>query len=174
MTQVVVAIGSNVVPHAHVRKALDLLEATFDRLQRSPIYRCGPVGVDGGDFLNLVAVFDTDRALEPMRALLRDIEATCGRDRRRPATAGCMDIDLLLFGDAVRDAAPRLPRADILEHAFVLRPLADLLPDARHPVCGRTYAEIWAQFRRPSPVLEAVSLDANSHSYTAARPKAGQ
>lgn len=159
MTQVVVAIGSNVLPHSRVRKGLDLLKATFEGLRYSPIYRCAPVGVGGGCFLNLVALFDTDRTLETVHALLRDIEAACGRDRSRPASAGCMDIDLLLFGDVVRNDAPRLPRANILEHTFVLRPLAELLPDARHPVCGRTYRELWADSKLSGPTLEAVALD---------------
>jgi 2-amino-4-hydroxy-6-hydroxymethyldihydropteridine diphosphokinase len=40
----------------------------------------------------------------------------------------------------------RVPRADILQYAFVLAPIAELAPDLRHPVDGRTMRELWSAF----------------------------
>jgi 2-amino-4-hydroxy-6-hydroxymethyldihydropteridine diphosphokinase len=160
MTEVVVGIGSNVSPHAHVRLALDLLDTTFGPLRLSPIYRCPPVGFEGDDFLNLVAAFDTASDLAGVHTQLRDIEAACGRDRSAAQGSRTMDIDLLLFGDTVHDMPPVvLPRRDILEYPFVLRPLAELMPAARHPVLDETYADLWAGFAPRDLPLEVVALD---------------
>ncbi|MES1929828.1 2-amino-4-hydroxy-6-hydroxymethyldihydropteridine pyrophosphokinase [Salinisphaera dokdonensis CL-ES53] len=163
MSEVFVGIGSNVSPHAHVRLALDLLERTFGALRLSPIYRCPPVGFEGADFLNLVAAFDTVSDLDTVHIQLRDIEAACGRDRTVRRTSRTMDIDLLLFGDRIQDDETLcLPRADILEYPFVLRPLAELAPEARHPTVERTYQELWAAFEPRDLPLEAVALDADA------------
>jgi 2-amino-4-hydroxy-6-hydroxymethyldihydropteridine diphosphokinase len=56
-------------------------------------------------------------------------------------------VDIVLYDDLVRQGEGHLeiPRKE-LRHAFVLRPLADIAPDARHPVDGRTMAELWAAF----------------------------
>ncbi|WP_348767406.1 2-amino-4-hydroxy-6-hydroxymethyldihydropteridine diphosphokinase [uncultured Salinisphaera sp.] len=158
MTPAVVGIGSNVSPHAHVALALDILEQSFGPLSTSSVYRCPPVGMAGADFLNLVARFETAAPLAELCAQLRDIEAACGRDRAAAQTPPCIDIDLLLFGNTVRERDPELPRADILAHAFVLCPLAELLPAARHPVCGRRYDALWAQMAARSIRLEPIAL----------------
>jgi len=51
-----------------------------------------------------------------------------------------------------------LPRKDILEYAFVLKPLAAMIPDAVHPVVGRSYADLWAAFDATEQPLTPVSL----------------
>ena len=68
-----------------------------------------------------------------------------------------LDLDIILFGDQVGEVAGlRLPRADILRYAFVLKPLADLAPDATHPELGRTYRELWESLQ-PGPGLTEVA-----------------
>ena len=158
MTRAVVGIGSNRSPHAHIALALDVLEQSFGALDISSIYRCPPVGVQGADFLNLVAAFDTAASLEQLCIELRDIEAACGRDRSQAELPPCIDIDLLLFGDTVHEHVPVLPRPDIVEQPFVLGPLAELMPEARHPVCGMRYADLWAKMAAQAHRLEPVNL----------------
>ena len=51
-----------------------------------------------------------------------------------------------------------MPRGEILENAFVLRPLAELAPRAQHPVDGRSFAELWAAFDQRSQVLARVDF----------------
>ena len=66
----------------------------------------------------------------------------------------------LVYGDLVDEARPvRVPRADILDYAFVSRPLSELAPDERHPVNGRTYAGIWQAFDASEQPLERVEID---------------
>lgn len=146
MTKVYVAIGSNVEAERHVSMAVQALRGRFGVLQLSPVYRNHAVGFDGDDFLNAVTGFDTALDVPTLKAVLDEIEVACGRQRGAARFAPrTLDLDLLLYGDRV-DAAERLPRAEILRYDFVLKPLADLVPDLRHPVAGRSYRELWEHF----------------------------
>ena len=164
MSRAFVGIGSNIQPHAHVPLALELLERSFTVTDVSPIYSCPAVGFDGADFVNLVVAFETDRDVIELQSELRDIEAACGRDRTEKRASRTMDIDLLLFDDAVIDEPGlTLPRADMLEYAFVLRPLAEIAPDARHPVSGIRYARLWADFDDRVQPLTRIELAPRPH-----------
>lgn len=146
MTEVFVGIGSNVEPERHVRQAVQLMRARFGALRLSPVYRNKAVGFEGDDFLNLVAAFDTALDVRELNTALDEIERACGRERGAARfSPRTLDLDLLLYGERV-DAASKLPRKEILEYAFVLKPLADLVPRHRHPVSGRSYADHWAKF----------------------------
>ena len=71
-----------------------------------------------------------------------------------------MDIDLLLYNDLVMDERPvRVPRRDILEYSFVLRPLAELAPELVHPVTGNTILSHWQNFDAASHPLEDIGVD---------------
>ena len=158
MPEVFVGIGSNVRPEAHVQLALNELESRFAPIIVSPIYRNPAVGFDGADFLNLVVGFITVMKVPALMEVLHELERRCGRQRSEerwgPRT---LDLDLLIYGEDVRDAPP-IPRADVLKRAFVLRPLADIAPENRHPVNGKTFAELWACFPGESGSLSEVRL----------------
>ena len=156
---VYVGVGSNIAPREHIPDALRRMADQFAPLTVSPVYTCPAVGFDGAAFLNLVVGFDT--VVEPLALVdtLRDIEARCGRRRQARSGSRTMDLDLLLYGDRVMDAPGlRLPRGDILRYAFVLKPLADIAGNRRHPVNGRTYSELWAAFDAADQPLQAVDL----------------
>lgn len=159
-TEVYVAAGSNVDPERHLMDGLRALAETFGVLRLSPVYRNAPVGFDGDDFLNMVVGFHTDSAIGAVAAELERIEAQAGRVRGEekfgPRT---LDLDLLLFGDAVTESdGVQVPRDEIVRYAFVLRPLADIAGDRVHPVEARTFAELWSGFDQASHRLEAVDL----------------
>ncbi len=157
MTRAWISIGSNIEPEANLRAALALLEERFGPLVASPVYRTPAEGFQGADFLNLVVGIDTDEPPEMVRAALRAIEDAQGRVRgAEKFSSRTLDLDLLTWGDRV---APELgiPRDEILEYAFVLRPLADVAPNERHPVVGRTYAELWEAFQ-PKGWMERATI----------------
>ncbi|MCE8004349.1 2-amino-4-hydroxy-6-hydroxymethyldihydropteridine diphosphokinase [Billgrantia ethanolica] len=149
MAKVSVSIGSNIERERHITACLEALAATFDNLVLSRVYESEPVGfIDGRNFYNLVAVFDSDWSVGELQAWCKRIEREHGR---RPGTPKfsprTLDIDLLTVGDLTGEHdGITLPRDEILHHAFVLLPLAELLPDTPHPETARTYAELWAEF----------------------------
>ncbi|GIX22198.1 MAG: hypothetical protein KatS3mg121_0981 [Gammaproteobacteria bacterium] len=153
---VYVAVGSNVEPERHVRGALADLAREFGALRRSTVYRNPAVGFAGDDFLNLVVAFDSALPEEAILRRLDGIERAHGRVRGTARFAPrSLDLDLLLCGDGAQRADLGLPRADILEHDFVLGPLAELAPDWVHPAAGRPLAALWAE-RADSAALQPV------------------
>lgn len=157
MVRAFVSVGSNLSPQAHVRSGVKAMEQAFGPLSLSTVYRSQAVGFSGPDFLNLVAAFDTDWSPEAITQALRRIEDEHGRHRDGPRFASRhLDLDLLLWGDRVQEGPIALPRPEITQHAFVLRPLAELAPDQAHPVSGIPFKELWAAFDDPQQVLEPV------------------
>jgi 2-amino-4-hydroxy-6-hydroxymethyldihydropteridine diphosphokinase len=145
---VYVSAGSNIDPEQHLRDACGRLADRLGPLSLSSVYRTEAVGFEGDDFLNLVLLFSTDLDIHIVQAILGETELQGGRARSAASfVPRTLDLDLLLYGSVVcDDPAARVPRADILKYAFVLAPLAELAPDLRHPVDGRTMHELWSAF----------------------------
>ena len=90
-------------------------------------------------------------------ALLHRIEASRERERTVHWGPRTLDLDLLLYDDAViHEDGLTLPRDDITRYAFVLRPLAEIAGDARHPVSGERFADMWAAFDADSQRMRRV------------------
>ncbi len=106
----------------------------------SSLYETSPVGVEGGPFLNAVAVIETE--LEPgvlLKALL-SMETSMGRIRKPgQGVSRFIDLDLLLYGNtAVEGKNLILPHPRMLRRRFVMEPLAELVPDLKVPPNGIT------------------------------------
>jgi 2-amino-4-hydroxy-6-hydroxymethyldihydropteridine diphosphokinase len=157
------SLGSNIDAERWLGLAVAELRARFGALAVSPVYRSAAVGFDGPDFLNLAIGLDSDLGPEELNDWLHALEDRHGRVRGGERFASrTLDVDIVLYDDLVLSGEGHLqiPRGE-LRHAFVLKPMADIAPDVRHPVNGKTIAELWAAFpaaSEPLAVDEACSL----------------
>ena len=161
MARAFVSIGSNIDRERNVRDAARRLAAEFDDVEFSPTYETDAVGFEGDPFYNLVAGLTTQLMPDELHDRLHEIEAEMGRDQNWPSFAPRgIDLDLLLYDDLVlKSAAVTIPRSDIEEYAFVLKPLADLVPDLEHPSRRLRLAEMVARRREECDALERVVLE---------------
>jgi 2-amino-4-hydroxy-6-hydroxymethyldihydropteridine diphosphokinase len=179
MSQVYVAIGSNVNAEENVAKAARELQRVFPDARFSSWYRNRAVGFEGDDFINGVAGFTTEWPLRAVLERLHTIEALCGRPRNAPRWAPrAMDIDVLLYDDLVcSEPTMTLPRPDLLKRPYMLGPLAELAPQVMHPTASRTIGELWQQFDRESHTmtrLDCGALTSLPHSGRHQQPEPGQ
>jgi len=148
MARVYLSLGSNVEPRRYLPAAIAALRERFGDIVVSPAYRSKSVGFDGADFVNLAVGLDTGMSPEALNDWLHALEDRHGRRRDVPRYADrTLDIDIVLYDTLVIDGPGHLqiPRNE-LQHAFVLRPLADIAPHVRHPRSGMSMAELWAAF----------------------------
>jgi 2-amino-4-hydroxy-6-hydroxymethyldihydropteridine diphosphokinase len=144
MTTAYLALGANLGDRAAaIDAALARLDAAGVRVvARSPLYETDPVTPDPQPlYLNAAARVETSHPAQALLATCLAVEAALGRVRPagRHAAARVIDVDLLLYGDAVIDQPPALfvPHPRLLERPFVRIPLADVaLPGLTHPVTG--------------------------------------
>jgi 2-amino-4-hydroxy-6-hydroxymethyldihydropteridine diphosphokinase len=157
VARVYLSLGSNIERRRNLRRALDTLNGRYGPLACSDVYESEAVGFDSDPFYNLVVGFDTDESPREIQQTLHAIESASGRLRSGELEARTLDLDLLLYDDAVLDEPGLvLPRDDITRYAFVLRPLAEIAGGERHPVSGKTYNELWAAFDAGSQPMQRV------------------
>jgi 2-amino-4-hydroxy-6-hydroxymethyldihydropteridine diphosphokinase len=162
MTRVYLGIGSNIDREESVRNGLVALKLLYGDLNISPVYESEAYGFEGDDFYNLVVGFETDVDIDTIESQLKEIEKQSGREQiGKSYCPRTLDIDLLLYGDLICDKH-LLPRVDITEYAFVLKPLCDIAPDLIHPVEKKTMSELWESFDDPRQKIIEVPLVFNS------------
>jgi len=143
-----VSLGSNIGDRAgQIERALQLLSSgDLTVVSTSGLYETAPRDyTDQPWFLNKVAEIQT--SLSPLELLQRaaGVENQLGRQRMIDKGPRTVDIDVLLFGELVINTPDlTLPHPRMHERRFVLEPLVEIAPDARHPVLNRTMREMLA------------------------------
>jgi 2-amino-4-hydroxy-6-hydroxymethyldihydropteridine diphosphokinase len=179
MTAVYIAAGSNVEPEKHLSVALRALAAAYGPLTLSPAYKNKAVGFEGADFINLVVGFNTEDSVVDVRQRLQKIEAACDRPPDAPKWAPrTMDLDILLFGDLVStEPGLVIPRPDLVKRPYMLKPMADIAPDVRHPMLDKSMRELWENFQGGEHAMVEVLLGGeptSPHSDRHRSPESGR
>lgn len=161
-TELFVSLGTNVDRETNLHSAIRALRARFGAIAISPVYESPAQGFDGDPFFNLVVALHSDESATAVMAALKQIEREHGRDaggeKFAPRT---LDLDLLTYGDGPVDVqGVHLPREDIVRYAFVLRPLAELAPEALHPALRVPYRTLWQRFAGADDLVPvAITFD---------------
>lgn len=161
MARVYVSIGSNINREKNVSACLKSLKEKYGDVLTSTIYESKAVGFEGDNFYNLAAGFNTDDDVYIVLNTLRDIENSHGRKRNsKHFSSRTLDIDLLLYDDLVlHEDGIQIPRDDLTQYAFVLKPLSEIAPKCTHPALKKTVSELWNEFKVDSDVMWPVDMN---------------
>lgn len=146
MNEAFLLIGGNTGDRVrNLERACRLLEERCGRIEaRSELYQTEAWGMsDQPEFLNRALLLHTE--LPPQELMQRILEAEASMGRKRGVRNGPrkIDIDILLFNDEVVDTYRlTIPHPRMHLRRFVLVPMAELAPDKRHPVSGKTMARL--------------------------------
>lgn len=125
----------------------------------SPVYRTPPWGkTDQPEFLNMAALIETTLTAKELLVLCLDLERAGGRERRERWGPRTLDIDILTYGaEAIDRPGLQVPHPRIAERAFVLAPLAQIMPD--RVIDGRTVATLLAAVADETVRRDDVATD---------------
>ena len=152
---VYLSLGSNLGDRAaNIADAVERLEAIGHVSAVSTLYETSPVEfTDQPWFVNAVAELDTRLDPERLMSLLLDIERAMGRERTHPKGPRKIDLDILLYDDIeIHSETVDVPHPAMHQRLFVLIPLAELAPAARHPRLQLTASQMLATL----PITDTV------------------
>jgi 2-amino-4-hydroxy-6-hydroxymethyldihydropteridine diphosphokinase len=161
MALIYLSLGSNIDRVRHICAALDALSKNFGDLEISTVYESEAVGFQGDSFYNLVVGVHSDLPVGKIATILKQIEDSNGRDRKVPKfSPRTLDIDILTVDSLVGEIdGINLPRGEVLKNAFVLQPLAELAPDMRHPITGKSIDHHWRVFDKATQKLWPIQFE---------------
>ena len=143
--RIYLSLGSNIGDRAaNLNVAIERLSLVGEVVAVSAFYETEPVEVTSQPwFLNCVVALDTDKLPQQVLNALLKVEQDMGRRRTQNKGPRNIDIDILLFGDAVVEAKGlTIPHPALAQRRFVLEPLVEIAPEVCHPVLKKTIREL--------------------------------
>lgn len=148
---IAISLGSNLGDRrAHLERAVEQLSGILAHVRVSSFIETEPVDVPDEQPPYLNAALVGECALPPAELLawLLAREREHGRERVTRRAARTLDLDLILYGDLIADAPGLvIPHPRFRERRFVLDPLAQIAPEIKDPVTGKTIGELLAGLR---------------------------
>ena len=154
---VYLSLGSNLGDRrANLRNAIGKLLNVGNLLAVSSFYETEPVEfTEQPWFLNCAVALQTELNADDFLKEIISIEREMGRQRTAPKGPRTVDIDILLFGKAViHQPQLTIPHPAMHQRRFVLEPLAEIAPDAQHPVLKKTAREMLKSLPRAGALVK--------------------
>ena len=145
--RVYLSLGSNTGDLAtNLHEAITRLSQAGKVVAVSSFYETEPVEFTSQPwFLNCAVALDTDKTPNELLQAALAIEQAMGRKRTQEKGPRNIDVDILLFEDAIVDEKGlKIPHPGLTSRRFVLEPLAQIAPEARHPAAKKTVRELLA------------------------------
>ena len=134
------------------------LEEIGDVVAMSRISESAPLGPSSRRFANAAAVVRSAESPAVLLSRLKDIESRFGRRAGRRWGARVIDLDIILWSGGIwTDRTLAVPHPAFRGRGFVVRPAAEIAPDWRDPVTGRTLRQIAARLTRRRPLPNRVA-----------------
>ena len=151
--RVYLSLGSNIDPEINLPKAVTLLRQHGRIPSVSSAWESHAIGARGPNFLNAVVLLFAAFELEDIKPLLiQPVEDALGRarsdDKFAPRT---MDIDTILY-----DGNPQ--KLDCWEYAYVICPMAELLPDLQHPMTQQKMSVAAQQAQQQAWIIRRLDI----------------
>ena len=163
MTDLILGLGSNIGwRERHLRLACRALSEAFGPVMRSNFVESAAVTLPRAarqwarrPFLNCVVLVESDAKPQEVLAIIQQIELGLGKSRRKRGmwAPRPIDIDILAYGDLLfRSDELTIPHPRMLQRNFVMQPLAEVLPDWKHPALSTTWVNRALVFAQPTGV----------------------
>ena len=153
--QTVIGLGSNIAPaKENIDRAVSALARFGEVKQVSPYITSKPEGFENQpDFVNAVAILDTNLSAMALLKKLKALETELGRVPTFPNGPRVIDLDILLYADQVifedDEKYPlSVPHPRLAEREFVLKPLSYLLPELVHPKLGKPIYQLYRELMK--------------------------
>lgn len=159
------SLGSNLGDReANLRTAIEKIGEFGNIAAVSSFYETEPVEVTAQPwFLNCAVKLDTEKMPRQLISAILALEQSMGRQRKQQKGPRTIDIDILLFGSSVIDIPSlTVPHPHLHERRFVLEPLAEIAPEARHPIFKRSMRELRDALPPGQTVRKLSSAQASS------------
>lgn len=154
------SLGSNLGDReANLREAVRRLGELGKVTAVSSFYETEPVEFTNQPwFLNIAVELETELMPRQLLSAVLKIERDMGRRRLQPKGPRLIDIDILLFGSTVmNDDKLTVPHPALHERNFVLKPLAEIAPEAKHPAVKKSVRQLLEDLPQPAPVVKKLA-----------------
>jgi 2-amino-4-hydroxy-6-hydroxymethyldihydropteridine diphosphokinase/dihydroneopterin aldolase/2-amino-4-hydroxy-6-hydroxymethyldihydropteridine diphosphokinase len=155
-----IGIGSNIGDKtANCQTAVECLAEAGQVISVSSFYYTEPVGYkEQEDFINAVAILETNRSPVELLAICHVIEDRLGRRRTVRWGPRTVDLDIILYGDLVVNRPDLvIPHPLMAVRKFVLAPLVEIAPEVMHPVLNKTMIQLLRELQNTHTVMKCKS-----------------